>query len=81
MLHCSHVELRGVDRRVLLETLTNAIPPGIVTFDSRVSKLHKGEGRYPQVELTDGSTLQAKVSLCFSCSAVVMFSFFLSSNL
>ncbi|MCO5591580.1 hypothetical protein L7F22_045567 [Adiantum nelumboides] len=67
-----HVELRGVDRRVLLETLTNALPSGMISYDSRVIKLQRNKGIYSRVELKDGSTLQAKVIVgCDGIGSVV----------
>lgn len=67
-----HVELRGVDRRVLLETLINALPSGVISYDSRVTKLHKVNGGYTGVELKNGSTLQTKVLIgCDGIGSVV----------
>ncbi|KAH7294310.1 hypothetical protein KP509_28G065900 [Ceratopteris richardii] len=67
-----HVELRGVDRRMLLESLTNALPADILLYDSHVVKVHRKRGCYPQAELKDGSLLQAKVIVgCDGIGSVV----------
>ncbi|MCO5584323.1 hypothetical protein L7F22_038247 [Adiantum nelumboides] len=67
-----HVELRGVDRRVLLETLTNALPPGTISYDSRVVKVQRNKGSYSRLELLDGSNFQAKVIVgCDGIGSVV----------
>ncbi|KAI5054915.1 hypothetical protein GOP47_0030060 [Adiantum capillus-veneris] len=67
-----HVELRGVDRRVLLETLTNALPTGTILYDSHVINVQRNKGSYSRVELKGGSTLQAKVIVgCDGIGSVV----------
>lgn len=60
---CDSQEVRAVERRVLLETLANQLPPETVHFSSKLSKVSKGESGETMLELVDGTRLSAKVRL------------------
>lgn len=53
--------MRAVERRVLLETLANQLPPDSVQFSSKLSKISKTESGETMLELVDGTQLFAKV--------------------
>ncbi|XWS62044.1 hypothetical protein CRYUN_Cryun07bG0177200 [Craigia yunnanensis] len=54
-------EVRAVERRILLETLANELPPEAVQFSSKLSKIESSENGETLWELTDGSRLLAKI--------------------
>uniref|UniRef100_A0A803L5K9 FAD-binding domain-containing protein n=1 Tax=Chenopodium quinoa TaxID=63459 RepID=A0A803L5K9_CHEQI len=55
-------EVRAVERRVLLQTLADALPPNSVQFSSKLAKIETNQGTgETQLELTNGAKLSAKV--------------------
>ncbi|XP_021765808.1 uncharacterized protein LOC110730320 isoform X1 [Chenopodium quinoa] len=55
-------EVRAVERRVLLQTLADALPPNSVQFSSKLAKIETNQGTgETQLELTNGTKLSAKV--------------------
>ncbi|XVF51832.1 hypothetical protein PTKIN_Ptkin04bG0215900 [Pterospermum kingtungense] len=54
-------EVRAVERRILLETLANRLPPEAVKFSSKLSKIESTENGETLLELTDGTRLLAKI--------------------
>eukprot|EP00250_Pteridium_aquilinum_P010967 c19751_g1_i2 orf=164-1687(+) len=66
------VELRGVERRALLETLREPLPDGTVLYDSQVIGIKKQEGGYTEVQCENGQTIQTKVLIgCDGVGSVV----------
>lgn len=53
--------MRAVERRILLETLANELPPGAVRFSSKLAKIEKTENGETLLQLVDGTQLYAKV--------------------
>ncbi|KAK3412745.1 hypothetical protein EUGRSUZ_I01443 [Eucalyptus grandis] len=53
-------EIRGVQRRTLLETLANELPSGAIRYSSKVVSIEES-GFLKLVHLSDGSILKAKV--------------------
>ena len=51
-----------MERRILLETLANQLPPEAVQFSSTLSKIESSENGETLLELTDGTRLLAKVN-------------------
>ncbi|XP_018500174.2 monooxygenase 2 isoform X1 [Pyrus x bretschneideri] len=54
-------EVRAVERRILLETLANELPPGAVRFSSKLAKIEKTENGETLLQLVDGTQLYAKI--------------------
>ncbi|KAH1115713.1 hypothetical protein J1N35_009091 [Gossypium stocksii] len=54
-------EVRAVERRILLETLANELPPETVRFSSKLAKIQSSENGETLLQLTDGTTLLAKI--------------------
>ncbi|KAE8708344.1 FAD/NAD(P)-binding oxidoreductase family protein isoform 2 [Hibiscus syriacus] len=54
-------EVRAVERRILLETLANELPPEIVRFSSMLANINSSENGETLLELTDGTRLLAKI--------------------
>nr|GMC80699.1 FAD-dependent urate hydroxylase-like [Ipomoea batatas] len=54
-------ELRAVERKVLLESLMNALPSDTISFSSGLSKIERHESGDTLLELEDGSRLSAKI--------------------
>ncbi|MBA0850982.1 hypothetical protein Goshw_010610, partial [Gossypium schwendimanii] len=54
-------EVRAVERRILLETLANELPPETVRFSSKLGKIQSSENGETLLQLTDGTTLLAKI--------------------
>ncbi|XVE57582.1 hypothetical protein DITRI_Ditri04bG0101600 [Diplodiscus trichospermus] len=54
-------EVRAVERRILLETLANQLPPETVQFSSKLSKIESSENGETFLELTNGTRLLAKI--------------------
>ncbi|XVF10903.1 hypothetical protein REPUB_Repub07fG0223400 [Reevesia pubescens] len=54
-------EVRAVERRILLETLANELPPEAVQFSSKLAKIESNENGETLLELTDGTRLLAKI--------------------
>lgn len=55
--------MRAVERKVLLETLADQLPPESVYFNSKLTNISKSEGGETMLELVDGTRLSAKVRL------------------
>ncbi|EPS73288.1 hypothetical protein M569_01468, partial [Genlisea aurea] len=53
-------ELRGVNRKVLLETIENELPKGTIRFSSKVVTI-QNDGEYKSLLLADGTSIKAKV--------------------
>lgn len=58
---CSQ-EVRAVERRILLETLANQLPPESVRFSSKLSKIGTSGNGETLLELENGTRTIAKVS-------------------
>ncbi|PON97884.1 FAD-binding domain containing protein [Trema orientale] len=54
-------EVRAVERRVLLETLANQLPPDSIRFSSKLLTISKPESGGTMLELVDGTRLSAKI--------------------
>ncbi|KAJ4712660.1 Monooxygenase, FAD-binding protein [Melia azedarach] len=54
-------EVRAVERRILLETLANQLPPESVQFSSKLAKIETSANGETLLELVDGSRLYAKI--------------------
>ncbi|TYH81497.1 hypothetical protein ES332_D03G204300v1 [Gossypium tomentosum] len=54
-------EVRAVERRILLETLANELPPETVRFSSKLGKIQSSENGETLLQLTNGTTLLAKI--------------------
>ncbi|KAL5723997.1 hypothetical protein ACHQM5_007318 [Ranunculus cassubicifolius] len=54
-------EVRAVERRILLETLANQLPPGTVRFSSKLAKIEKDGTTGTLLQLLDGTQLLAKI--------------------
>lgn len=66
------VELRGVERKVLLETLREPLPDGTVFYDSRAVGIKKIPGGYLEVQCANGQTIQTKALIgCDGIGSVV----------
>ena len=52
-----------MERKVLLETLADQLPPGSVRFDSKLAKIDRSNNGETMLELVDGTQLSAKVRL------------------
>ena len=64
-------EVRAVERRILLETLANQLPPDTISYSSKLTKIEKSETSETLLELADGTKISAKVlrhSRCFVSS-------------
>ncbi|XP_078148239.1 FAD/NAD(P)-binding oxidoreductase family protein isoform X1 [Carex rostrata] len=53
-------EVRAVERRVLLETLANKLPPGTISYSSKVQSVKAQEKEGTLLELEDGREILAK---------------------
>lgn len=62
---CVRQEVRAVERRVLLETLANKLPPGTISYSSKVKSVKAQEKEGTLLELEDGREILAKVNLSF----------------
>ena len=65
-------EVRAVERRVLLETLASKLPPGTISFSSKLKSIAEQGPDGTLLELEDGQQILSKVSeegplskLCF----------------
>ncbi|XP_058209132.1 monooxygenase 2-like [Rhododendron vialii] len=54
-------EVRAVERRILLETLADQLPPDSISFGSKLRKIERSESGGTLLELTDGSSISAKI--------------------
>ncbi|KAI5058155.1 hypothetical protein GOP47_0026325 [Adiantum capillus-veneris] len=59
------IELRGVERKALIETLREPLPDGTVFYDSQVTGIKKLAGGYTEVRCKSGQAIQTKV--CIGC--------------
>ncbi|KAG5547617.1 hypothetical protein RHGRI_013343 [Rhododendron griersonianum] len=69
-----HHEVRGVRRKVLLETLQKELPSGTIRFSSKVVSIQEEEsgGCFKLVHLANGSVVKAKVLIgCDGVNSVV----------
>ncbi|GAB4858049.1 hypothetical protein Ancab_015951 [Ancistrocladus abbreviatus] len=57
----SSQEVRPVERRVLLQTLADQLPPDAVKFASKLAKIEKAGAGETMLELDDGTQLSAKI--------------------
>ncbi|KAL6008354.1 hypothetical protein ACLOJK_033863 [Asimina triloba] len=54
-------EVRAVERRLLLESLANQLPPDTICFSSRLARISKTENGETLLELDNGKKLLAKI--------------------
>ncbi|KAK8578950.1 hypothetical protein V6N12_069291 [Hibiscus sabdariffa] len=54
-------EVRAVERRILLETLANELPPDTVRFSSKLANINSSQNGETLLELTDGTRVLAKI--------------------
>ncbi|XP_059641037.1 monooxygenase 2 isoform X1 [Cornus florida] len=54
-------EVRAVERRILLGTLADQLPPDSIRFSSKLLKIERTESGETLLELTDGTRLSAKI--------------------
>ncbi|KAH7833958.1 hypothetical protein Vadar_011387 [Vaccinium darrowii] len=54
-------EVRAVERRILLETLANQLPPDSIRFSSKLGKIERTESGGTLLELMNGSSISAKI--------------------
>ncbi|KAI8560564.1 hypothetical protein RHMOL_Rhmol04G0267400 [Rhododendron molle] len=54
-------EVRAVERRILLETLADQLPSDSISFGSKLRKIERSESGGTLLELTDGSSISAKI--------------------
>ncbi|CAK9184988.1 unnamed protein product [Ilex paraguariensis] len=54
-------EVRAVERRILLDTLANQLPPDAISFDSKLAKIEKSGGGETLLEFMDGTRISAKI--------------------
>lgn len=54
-------EVRAVERRILLETLANQLPPDSIRFASKLGKIERTESGGILLELMNGSSISAKI--------------------
>ncbi|KAL3497566.1 hypothetical protein ACH5RR_040298 [Cinchona calisaya] len=54
-------EVRAVERRILLETLANQLPPDAISFSSKLENIQTKENGETLLELQDGTQLCAQV--------------------
>ncbi|XP_057475345.1 monooxygenase 2 isoform X1 [Actinidia eriantha] len=54
-------EVRAVERRILLETLANQLPPDTISYSSKLAKIEKSESSETLLELVDGTKISAKI--------------------
>ncbi|OVA10583.1 Monooxygenase [Macleaya cordata] len=54
-------EVRAVERRILLETLANQLPPDAIRFSSKLAKIERIGTSETLLELVDGTQLLAKI--------------------
>ncbi|KAF7145273.1 hypothetical protein RHSIM_Rhsim04G0160100 [Rhododendron simsii] len=54
-------EVRAVERRILLETLADQLPPDSISFGSKLGKIERSESGGTLLELADGSSISAKI--------------------
>ncbi|KAK1565769.1 hypothetical protein Q3G72_034527 [Acer saccharum] len=65
-------EVRAVERRILLETLANQLPPESVHFSSKLANIETTEDGETILELTNGTRLHAKeVWVLLGCGMMV----------
>ncbi|KAL5704128.1 hypothetical protein ACHQM5_022600 [Ranunculus cassubicifolius] len=60
-IYTNNQEVRAVERRILLETLANQLPPGTVSFSSKLAKIEKDGTTGTLLQLLDGTQLLAKI--------------------
>lgn len=66
------VELRPVDRKLLLKALEEPLPHDTICYNAKVVGIRKDHGGYTEVELQNGSTLLTKVLVgCDGTGSVV----------
>ncbi|XAR70522.1 hypothetical protein NMG60_11027398 [Bertholletia excelsa] len=54
-------EVRAVERRILLETLANQLPPDVITFSAKLAKIERKDSKEMMLELTDGTKISTKI--------------------
>lgn len=60
-------EVRAVERRLLLETLSSKLPLNSISYSSRVKAIKKQGTGETLLELDDGTQLLAKVDITQKC--------------
>ncbi|PIN04870.1 Kynurenine 3-monooxygenase [Handroanthus impetiginosus] len=61
-------EVRAVERKILLETLANQLPPNAISFSSKVKNVEKSENDETLLKLEDDSHISAKIVI--ACDGV-----------
>lgn len=51
-----------MERRILLETFADQLPPGAIRFSSKLAKIGRSENGETLLELVDGTRISAKVN-------------------
>lgn len=59
-----------MERRVLLGTLADRLPPKTIRFSSKLAKIEANDTGETLLELTDGTTLLAKVTLLLHFNSI-----------
>lgn len=54
--------MRAVERRTLLETLANQLPPNAISFSSKLKSIERSENDETMLKLEDDSQISAKVA-------------------
>lgn len=62
--------MRAVERRILLETLANQLPPDAISFCSKLKNIERSENDETMLNLEDDTQISAKVpqstiSVCY----------------
>jgi len=73
-------EVRAVERRVLLETLASKLPPGTISFSSKLKSIAEQGPDGTLLELEDGRQILSKVSDSGGSRKIIRRGLFISSS-